>query len=122
MKKILFFLFSILVISENYAQSFNKAKLDSLFDLIEKAQQGMGSVSIFKDGQEVYQKSIGYSDIEKGLKANAKTKYRIGSISKTFTAAIILQLVQEGKLSLDTRLDKFYPDLPNASSITPCSS
>lgn len=78
----------------------------------------MGSVSVFKNGLEVYQKSIGYADAEKNLKASASTKYRIGSISKTFTAAIVMQLVEEGKLALDTRLTEFYSEMPNADKIT----
>lgn len=53
----------------------------------------MGSISIFSNGKEFYQRSIGYSDIEKNLEANATTKYRIGSITKTFTAVVIMQLI-----------------------------
>lgn len=100
------------------AQDFDKQKLDSLFSAVEENNKGMGSFAIHKNGEAVYRNNIGYSDISKGAKANARTKYRIGSISKTFTAAMILQLVEDGKLSLDTRLSKFYPEIPNAESIS----
>jgi D-alanyl-D-alanine carboxypeptidase len=100
------------------AQDFDRQKMDSLFKLVEKHNKGMGSFAIHKQGEPVYRNTIGYSDISKGTKANAHTKYRIGSISKTFTAAMILQLVEEEKLSLDTRLSKFYPEIPNAESIS----
>ena len=100
------------------AQDFDKDKMDKLFSLIEENDQGMGSISIFKDGKEVYQKSIGFADIQHGLKAENETVYRIGSISKTFTASIIMQMVDEQKLTLDTKLNKYFPELPNADKIT----
>ena len=100
------------------AQEFNRAKLDDFFNRIETNNKGMGSFSIFENGKEVYQKTIGYADIDKKQKANTKTKYRVGSISKTFTAVIILQLIEEGKLRFDTKLNQFYPSVPNADNIT----
>jgi CubicO group peptidase (beta-lactamase class C family) len=102
----------------SFSQNFDKAKMDSLFATIESHQKGMGSVSIFVDGKPVYQNTIGYADIETGLRANAGTKYRIGSISKTFTAVIIMQLIDEDKLTLDTKLSGFFPEIPNAGEIT----
>ncbi len=99
-------------------QSFNKAKMDSLFHLIEENDRGMGSISIFRDGKEMYQKSYGYRDAEHTIKANAETKYRVGSISKTFTAAIVMKLIEEGELALTTRLSDFYPQVKNADKIT----
>jgi CubicO group peptidase (beta-lactamase class C family) len=110
-------LFALIIIHVN-AQDFDQAKMDSLFSRIESNQQSMGSISIFKDGKEVYANAIGYADVEKEVKAGPETKYRIGSISKTFTSVIILQLAEEGKLPLETTLDKYYPSMPNASKIT----
>jgi len=118
MKIISIFLLLNFILINGYSQSINKAKLDSLFDLIESKNQGMGSISLFENGLEVYQKSIGFENVEQGKKATAKTKYRIGSISKTFTATIILQLIEEEKLSLETRIEEYFPELPNASTIT----
>lgn len=100
------------------AQDFDKDKMDKFFSLIEENEQGMGSISIFKDGKEVYQKSIGFADIQHGLNADNETIYRIGSISKTFTASIIMQMVDEQKLTLDTKLSQYFPELPNADKIT----
>jgi CubicO group peptidase (beta-lactamase class C family) len=115
-----FVVFSVLVLlgCASKSQDFDKDRLDSLFSIIDANQKGMGSVAIFKGGKEVYHHSVGFADIEKGLKANPETKYRIGSISKTFTSAIVMQLVEEGKLSLDARLADFYPGMPNADVIT----
>lgn len=116
-------LFLTLVLCSCFAQSnretaFDKTKLDELFSLIEEKNKGMGSISIFRNGEEVYQRSIGYVDVKDGIRATGNTKYRIGSISKTFTAAIIMQLVEENKLSLSTKLSSYFPALPNADRIT----
>ncbi len=117
MKRLLFIAFlasSTLVL----AQDFEKEKLDQLLDLIEEKQKGMGSLSIFQDGTEVYQKAIGFVDVDQGIKADASTIYRIGSISKTFTAVMIMQLIEEDKLALATNLSDFFPKIPNAEKIT----
>lgn len=116
--KLKFFLLTLFIGLVFSAYSFDKAKMDSLFSIIEKNNKGMGSISLFQDGSEVYNRSYGYSDIENKVKANADTKYRIASISKTFTATIIMKLVEEGKLTLDTKLSEFYPQIVNADKIT----
>ena len=118
MKKLFFTLFSIVFTTIISAQNFEKAKMDSLFKLIDANEKSMGSISIYHESKEVYQYSMGYADVEKKQKANALTKYRVGSVSKIFTSAIILQMVEEGKLNLETTLDRFYPEIPNAKSIT----
>ena len=108
----------IFVYTGCFAQNFDAQKLDSLFSLIEGNNKGMGSVSVFRDGKEIYQRGYGFANVEKGVKPDSETVYRIGSITKTFTAAIILKLVEQGKLSLDTRLSTFYPQIKNTDSIT----
>ena len=100
------------------AQVLNKSKLNELFRLIDTHEKGMGSVSIFAEGVEIYSNSFGFYDIKAKKHIDSQTKFRIGSITKTFTAITILQLVAEGKLSLDTKLSKYFPDLPNADEIT----
>lgn len=118
MKKIFYSFCFLFVAFSCKSQSFDIAKMDSLFTLIADSNKSMGSISLLHNGQEIYQKTIGFADIAQARKANALTKYRIGSVSKTFTAVMILQLVQEGKLSLATTLNQFFPDFPNASRIT----
>ena len=65
-----------------FGQNINISKLDSLLDAVSKNNKGMGSFSINQNGTTVYQKSIGYSDVEKKEIANKETLYRIGSITK----------------------------------------
>lgn len=66
----------------------------------------------------MYSKTIGYADYQSHKKANEYTKYRIGSISKTFTAVLILQAVEQGKLKLETTLNIYFPLIKNSNKIT----
>lgn len=67
------------------------------------------SVGIVHNGTLVYQKGFGYADLEKRISATAKTSYRIASISKTFTAVAIMQLVEKGKIRLDDAVQHYLP-------------
>lgn len=115
-----FLLLCLILQSCTRVQTFNKAKLDSFFVALNTHQQNMGSIAISKNGVLVYQNAIGYSEISKGVKTPAKinTEYRIGSTSKMFTATMIFQLIDEGKLSLETPLADYFPQVPNARKIT----
>lgn len=102
------------------SRDFNRNKLDSFFNILAEKNKAMGSLTISKNGTVLYSKTIGYSfisDVEKRLSTN-NTKYRIGSITKIFTAVMIFQLVEEGKITLKTTLDTYFPNLPNAKKIS----
>jgi D-alanyl-D-alanine carboxypeptidase len=103
-----------------HSQPLNKAGLDSFFAALNKHDQSMGSIAIAENGKLIYQNAIGYSQINKDLKtpATTATKYRVGSISKMFTATMIFQLIDEGKLNFNTTLATYFPQLPNAQKIT----
>jgi D-alanyl-D-alanine carboxypeptidase len=102
------------------AQTLDKAKLDQFFDRLAEKNKAMGSLVITKDGNVIYSRAIGYSQINGTEKKplTATNGFRIGSITKMFTAAMILQLAEEGKLKLTDTLDKFFPQVPNAKKIT----
>jgi CubicO group peptidase (beta-lactamase class C family) len=102
------------------SQKLNTPKLDSLFSALADNDRAMGSVAISKNGKILYSRAIGFSSLEAATRvlATGKTKYRIGSISKTFTTVLIFQLIEEGKLSLATTLDKYFPSVQNAKTIT----
>ena len=103
-----------------YSQNINKPKLDSLLDILAEKNKAMGSLTISKNGTVLYKRAIGYSFISDNEKKTATdiTKYRIGSISKMFTAIIIFQLIEEEKIKLTSTLDTYFPNLPNAKKIT----
>ena len=100
------------------AQKINTEKLNQYFDALEKNDRFMGSVSIIKDGKEIYSRATGFLDIETQKKATTQTKYRIGSISKTYTAAMVLKAVEESKLKLTDPLSNYFPGIQNAEKIT----
>jgi D-alanyl-D-alanine carboxypeptidase len=102
------------------AQTLDKAKLDQFLDRLAEKNKGMGSLTLARDGSVLYSRSFGYRRINGNEKepATSGTKYRIGSITKTFTAVMIFQLVEEEKLKLTDTLDRFFPQVPNAAGIT----
>jgi CubicO group peptidase (beta-lactamase class C family) len=119
--KILFTtLVTLAFFTAGHAQSLDKGKLDQFFDRLAEKNRAMGSLTIAKDGAVLYTRAIGYSQINGGEKKplTAASRFRIASITKTFTAVMILQLVEEGKLKLTGTLDKFFPQVPNAQKIT----
>ena len=113
-------LFLLIMIGTTRAQSEKFLKLDSFFNLLADHQKSMGSFVMSNNGSVIYSKVIGYRYVSENEKliADENTKYRIGSVSKLFTATIIFQLIEEGLLSLNTTLEKYFPDLPNAKVIT----
>jgi len=70
------------------------------------------SVAVVKNGRTVLAKGYGFADLENDVPATAETVYRIGSITKQFTSAAIMKLIEQGKLSLDDTLQKFLPNFP----------
>jgi len=107
-----------IVCTATFAQKFDKTRLDTYFNTLEKNNKFMGSVAVFQNGQIIYTRSAGFSDYENHIKATENSKYRIGSISKTITATLILKAVEEGKITLDKKLADFYPSIKNADMIT----
>jgi len=67
------------------------------------------AVGIVHNGKLVYRKGFGFADIESKISMLPKTCFRIASISKTFTAVAIMQLVEQGKINLDDQVEKYLP-------------
>ena len=116
MKKILLlFLFGL---SSVFAQTDKFQKIDSLLNFLYTNNKFMGSLSILEKDKIVFSKAYGMAELSSGKKLDPATKLKIGSITKTFTATMVMQLVDEKKLSLDTKLSQFYPKVVNADKIT----
>ena len=109
-----------LLFTAGHAQTPDKGKLDQFFNRLAEKNKAMGSLTVTKEGIVFYSRTIGYSHINSTEKKQVSeaTRYRIGSITKMFTAAMIFQLVEENKLKLSDTLDKFFPQIPNAEKIT----
>ncbi len=94
---------------------FPADKLDTYFkDLIAKKKSPSIAVSIQVGNKVVYAKGFGMADLESDTPANEHTVYRLGSLTKQFTSAMIMQLVNEKKLALDDPASKHLPKLPKA--------
>lgn len=94
------------------------ARIDSLLNYLNKNNKFMGSLTIREGDNVFFNKGYGFADVSKNIEATRLTKYKIGSVTKTFTSVIILQLTEEKKLSLQTKLNRFYPKIKNAEKIT----
>ncbi len=84
-----------------------------------QAEQRMPSVSaaVFRGDELIWQQALGLADVERGVEATPETQYRIGSITKTFTAVGVLQLRDAGELSLDEPLTTYLPESAHAPTI-----
>ncbi|TFF37227.1 serine hydrolase domain-containing protein [Mucilaginibacter psychrotolerans] len=112
-------LFALLLLISNciYAQTIDKQKLDDYLNCIESSNLGIGSISIFNAGKEVYSKDFGQKNLSNGGGGQAN-QYHVGSVTKMFTATLIFKLIEDGQFKLDDKLAAFYPEIPNAQKIT----
>jgi CubicO group peptidase (beta-lactamase class C family) len=76
------------------------------------------AVLVAKDGKVLYRKGFGYADIKNKIPVTPDTKFRIGSVTKQFTAASILKLQENGLISVNDKLSKFIPDFPRGNEVT----
>jgi CubicO group peptidase (beta-lactamase class C family) len=77
-----------------------------------------GAVLVAKDGEIVYQGAVGLENIKDKTPIELNTKFRIGSVTKQFTASAILKLQEQGKLSVHDKLSTYYPDFPRGDQVT----
>jgi CubicO group peptidase (beta-lactamase class C family) len=106
------------VATQPVAAQTTPAKLDSLLDAYAKVWDYTGSVLVATKGGVLFEKGYGYKNKETRSLNDTNTIFQIGSITKQFTSAIILQLEEEKKLSLQDSLTKYIPDYPNGNTIT----
>jgi D-alanyl-D-alanine carboxypeptidase len=96
-----------------------KAKIDAATEgVLAKTGVPSASVAIVQHGEIVYTHAYGKAKLDPAVDAEPAMRYSIGSISKQFTAAAILLLEQEGKLSIDDPVGKYLPDLTRAHEVT----
>ncbi|MGY6741693.1 MAG: serine hydrolase domain-containing protein [Cecembia sp.] len=114
----LLLIFSLFSFQDLFSQDWDKTKLERYFDLIEGEDRAMGSVMLMQNGEVVYYRNFGYADREQKQAIDQESKFRTGSISKTFTSTLIFKTIEEGKLDLGQSIDKFFPELEKADEIT----
>jgi CubicO group peptidase (beta-lactamase class C family) len=89
-----------------------------LFKFLNGKESSGVAVLVAKNGKVLYKNGFGYANIESHEKIGPSTKFRIGSITKQFTASAILKLEEEGKLKLTDKLSQYFPDFPRGNEVT----
>jgi len=109
-RKLFAFLFIILMTASVTLSQDTAQKIDELLKNYYDYGQFNGSVLVADKGKVIYKKGFGMANMEWAIPNQSDTKFRIGSVTKQFTAALILQLVEEGKVKLDGKLGDYLPD------------
>lgn len=117
MKKRATFVLLILFISLiDVSPAQEKSTLSEVIEKYVKAEAEYdlfsGAVLAARGGQIVYQGAFGYADKKNKIPNTINTKFSVGSVGKTFTGVLVMQLVEQGKIKLTDTLDKYLPDFP----------
>jgi CubicO group peptidase (beta-lactamase class C family) len=88
-------------------------KVDKVFETWNRPDSPGCAVGVYKDGQIVYKRGYGMANLNDDVPITPATVFHVASMSKQFTAASILLLAQQGKLSLDDDVHKYIPELPD---------
>jgi CubicO group peptidase (beta-lactamase class C family) len=108
---VVLFLFSVIC----FAQDGVATRIDEYIQAEMKAQQIPGvSLAVVKNGEIVLAKGYGLANLEHQVPVKPETIFQSGSMGKQFTATAVMMLVEEGKLTLDDKITKFFPDGPEA--------
>jgi CubicO group peptidase (beta-lactamase class C family) len=100
------------------AQKSYTAKFDDYMNGQVNVNDFSGNVLVAQKGKIIYEKAFGLADRELNVKNNLKGKFQIGSLTKQFTAAAILQLAEAGKLKLTDTIGTYFPSFPKGDSVT----
>jgi CubicO group peptidase (beta-lactamase class C family) len=109
-----FFLFAAICLAQDKPTNTNAARMDQIVQSYVPSKQFMGSVLVAQDGKVLLDKAYGYANLEWDIPNTPTTKFRLGSITKQFTAASILMLEERGKLKVEDPVKKYMPDAPPA--------
>ncbi len=118
MKKTVLLLLTFGLAQAMFCQENISRKLDELMSAYNKVNKFNGSVLIARKGKILLEKGYGIKNAQFNTLNDANGIFQIYSITKPFTSTVILQLVEQGKLSLTDKLSKFYPAFPKSDSIT----
>ncbi|NOU17061.1 MAG: beta-lactamase family protein [Bacteroidales bacterium] len=90
-----------------------KTKVDEIFTEFNNTNSPGCALAILQDGKMLYEKYYGMSNLEYNLAVSPDSKFHVASVSKQFTAAAIIKLSLEGKISLDDDIRKYIPEVPD---------
>lgn len=93
-------------------------QISSLVETYASLGKFNGSILVAAKGEILLNRGYGYKNIKEKTLNDQRTVYQIASVTKTFTATLVLKLVDAGKLALTDPISKFYPEIPSGDSIT----
>ncbi len=93
------------------------ARVDKVFEKWNRTDSPGCALSVMKDGRIIYKHGYGMADLDHNVTIAPSTVFHVASMSKQFTAASIVLLAQQGKLSLDDDVHKYIPELPDFGSL-----
>ncbi len=117
MKKAIFTMFFVFVYLLTFAQATQEQADAIIKEALPNNEHGV-AVLVAKGGEVVYEKYAGFANVKKKSIVDANTTFRIGSVTKQFTAGAILKLVEQGKMKLEDPLNKYIEDFPRGGKIT----
>ena len=94
-----------------YAEVVEKARALVRTDLAERGYPGI-AIAVAVDGETVWSEGFGYANLEHRVPMQPSVKFRVGSISKSLTAAAVAKLVEDGRLDLDAPIQRYVPSFP----------
>src|SRR5271154_3181795 len=101
----------LLHVSDSSAQD-NTSRMEQVVQSYAASKQFMGTVLVAQDDKILLDKGYGYANLEWQIPNAPEAKFRLGSVTKQFTAACILLLEERGKLKTDDLVKKYLPDAP----------
>ena len=93
----------------NVCSQDKAARIDTFVQKYLELKQFNGAVLVAEDGKIIFSKGFGYADVENKIPNKADTKFRLASVTKQFTATLIMQLAEKGKIKLDGKLTDYLP-------------
>jgi len=124
--KVLTFFFVLFTYATSHCQNVTQASSPSSLDWADQIKQTDSifsqwdttvtpgcALSVMKDGRTIYERGYGMADLDHNIPITPQTVFHVASMSKQFTAASIILLAQEGKLSLNDDIHKYLPELPD---------
>lgn len=119
MKQFILFCYGLISVFFSVGQNTENVKNDNISQKMDDFLSGLvknngfsGSILVIKGGQEILKKGYGFANRENKIPFTPQTISTVGSVTKQFTAAAILKLEMQGKLSVTDELEKFFPEAP----------
>ena len=100
----------LLALQQSVFTQDHAAKIQEVLSLAHKYRQFNGTALVAVNGKVIYKQGVGMANMEWGIPNTPDTKFRLGSITKQFTAMLTLQLVEQGKIKLDAKVSDYLTD------------